>query len=232
MSEVISGGRGASGQGAADRERIAWEDTASATRLGPKKLGLALGSAGQGRPASAPGMARLISETPHRGAFFGPVRILSLRYILGPDRSAPTPMRPRRYANQYPRGSVPGPHPSGTMAVWRVRVPTPCILVILGGLALCLGATLLITAGGCAPGSAARPLVPGESALGRYIDLTHAFDEQTVYWPTEGGFKLIKGVRRSHRGGLLLCRASLRGRRARRDSHRCPHPLLRGRGTA
>ena len=47
MSEVISGGRGASGQGAADRERIAWEDTASATRLGPKKLGLALGSAGQ-----------------------------------------------------------------------------------------------------------------------------------------------------------------------------------------
>jgi kynurenine formamidase len=79
------------------------------------------------------------------------------------------------------------------MAAWRVRVPTPCIFVILGGLALCLGAALLITAGSCTPRSAARSLVPGESALGRYIDLTHAFDEQTVYWPTEEGFKLIKG---------------------------------------
>lgn len=76
------------------------------------------------------------------------------------------------------------------MAVWRVRVPTPYIFI----LALCLGATLLITAGGCAPRPAQRPPVPGESGLGRYIDLTHAFDEQTVYWPTEGGFKLMKGV--------------------------------------
>jgi len=79
------------------------------------------------------------------------------------------------------------------MAAWRVRVPTPRIFVILGGLVLCLGAALLITVGGCAPRPAARALLPGESAFGRYIDLTHAFDEQTVYWPTEEGFKLIKG---------------------------------------
>jgi kynurenine formamidase len=76
------------------------------------------------------------------------------------------------------------------MAVWRVRVPIPYIFI----LALCLGAALLITAGSCAPRPAQRPPVSGESGLGRYIDLTHAFDEQTVYWPTEGGFKLIKGV--------------------------------------
>jgi len=27
---------------------------------------------------------------------------------------------------------------------------------------------------------------------GRMIDLTHAFDEATIYWPTEDGFKLIR----------------------------------------
>lgn len=31
---------------------------------------------------------------------------------------------------------------------------------------------------------------PDESE--RFIDLTHAFDDQTVYWPTEDGFKLIR----------------------------------------
>ena len=36
---------------------------------------------------------------------------------------------------------------------------------------------------------AAGPLLPG----GRIIDLTHAFDEQTIYWPTEEGFVLEKG---------------------------------------
>lgn len=30
-------------------------------------------------------------------------------------------------------------------------------------------------------------------ARGEVIDLTHAFDEQTIYWPTEAGFKLEKG---------------------------------------
>jgi len=29
--------------------------------------------------------------------------------------------------------------------------------------------------------------------VGRMIDLTHRFDEQTIYWPTEEGFKLLRG---------------------------------------
>ena len=28
---------------------------------------------------------------------------------------------------------------------------------------------------------------------GRIIDLTHPFDEQTIYWPTEKGFQLLRG---------------------------------------
>ena len=27
----------------------------------------------------------------------------------------------------------------------------------------------------------------------RMIDLTHTFDETTIYWPTEEGFKLLRG---------------------------------------
>jgi kynurenine formamidase len=51
-------------------------------------------------------------------------------------------------------------------------------------LALGTAAALLLAA--CAPRSYA-PLPE------RYIDLTHAFDEHTVYWPTEEGFRLIRG---------------------------------------
>ena len=29
-------------------------------------------------------------------------------------------------------------------------------------------------------------------AEGRVVDLTHTFDESTIYWPTENGFKLVK----------------------------------------
>jgi kynurenine formamidase len=28
---------------------------------------------------------------------------------------------------------------------------------------------------------------------GRYVDLTHTFDERTIFWPTEPGFKLARG---------------------------------------
>ena len=37
-------------------------------------------------------------------------------------------------------------------------------------------------------GSAATPLVTD-----RIVDLTHSFDSDTIYWPTESGFKLIRG---------------------------------------
>ncbi len=58
--------------------------------------------------------------------------------------------------------------------------------------ALCSGAALGIATGGCAP-RGLEPLGGPLAQSGRYIDLTHAFDELTVYWPTEGGFSLIKG---------------------------------------
>ena len=32
------------------------------------------------------------------------------------------------------------------------------------------------------------------TALGRALDLTHAFDERTIYWPTEEGFVLERGT--------------------------------------
>ena len=38
---------------------------------------------------------------------------------------------------------------------------------------------------GCAP----RVELPS----GKFIDLTHSFDEQTIYWPTEKGFELERG---------------------------------------
>jgi kynurenine formamidase len=40
-----------------------------------------------------------------------------------------------------------------------------------------------------APSTAAQPV---ESS--RMIDLTHTFDETTIYWPTEEGFKLLRGM--------------------------------------
>ncbi len=43
----------------------------------------------------------------------------------------------------------------------------------------------MIASGGCAT------RVTGEG--GRYIDLTHSFDRETIYWPTEEGFRLIEG---------------------------------------
>ncbi|HVJ94868.1 MAG TPA: cyclase family protein [Labilithrix sp.] len=49
---------------------------------------------------------------------------------------------------------------------------------------------------GCAPGRARPPAcaVPssGFAVDARFIDLSHAYDEQTIYWPTEDGFKLEK----------------------------------------
>jgi kynurenine formamidase len=33
----------------------------------------------------------------------------------------------------------------------------------------------------------------GQLQAARLVDLTHAFDERTIYWPTESGFELIRG---------------------------------------
>ena len=47
--------------------------------------------------------------------------------------------------------------------------------IFLGGLAFT----------GCAPKM--------ELSSGKFVDLTHSFDEQTIYWPTEKGFELERG---------------------------------------
>lgn len=46
-------------------------------------------------------------------------------------------------------------------------------------------ATLALLASGCRTASPPAPF-----SAGRLVDLTHAFDEQTVYWPTAEGFRL------------------------------------------
>jgi kynurenine formamidase len=47
---------------------------------------------------------------------------------------------------------------------------------------------VVVTTAAVAAGLAAAE--PEAARGGRWIDLTHAFDEQTVFWPTEAGFKL------------------------------------------
>jgi kynurenine formamidase len=39
----------------------------------------------------------------------------------------------------------------------------------------------------------ARSIVAESGENGRTIDLTHTFDETTIYWPTEEGFRLLRG---------------------------------------
>jgi kynurenine formamidase len=43
---------------------------------------------------------------------------------------------------------------------------------------------------GCSPVVVAQPASPGAPLSGKWIDLTHSFDESTIYWPTAGGFEL------------------------------------------
>lgn len=38
-----------------------------------------------------------------------------------------------------------------------------------------------------------RPAVAGDPAGGRWVDLTHAFSSETIYWPTEPGFQFTRG---------------------------------------
>ena len=58
--------------------------------------------------------------------------------------------------------------------------------------ALCLVSTLLLS---CGPKEAADPFA------GRLVDLSHAYDEQTVFWPTAENFKLEKVAEGQTPGG-------------------------------
>src|SRR5262245_16295443 len=61
---------------------------------------------------------------------------------------------------------------------------------------------VLVSLLGCArhdPSAAPQPdpsvvtARPASMPTGKLIDLTHLFDEQTIYWPTEAGFLLERG---------------------------------------
>jgi kynurenine formamidase len=65
-----------------------------------------------------------------------------------------------------------------------------------GGVVAFLMASLL--ASGCGGPAAVAPVASARTtaasfAAGRWIDLTHSFDEQTIYWPTERGFQFERG---------------------------------------
>ena len=63
----------------------------------------------------------------------------------------------------------------------------------------------------------------------RLIDLTHPFDEQTIYWPTEDGFKLMPEAAGVTEQGYLLRRQPVHVRRTRRHAHRRAAAFLRER---
>ena len=72
------------------------------------------------------------------------------------------------------------------------------LIVLLAGLfACCTGCGKHAVDDATAPPSARRdaapprgPQVSGFLEPGRLVDLTHAFDADTLYWPTEAGFRL------------------------------------------
>ena len=53
-------------------------------------------------------------------------------------------------------------------------------------------ATLLIACVVGRPDLARTSGVPARAVRAAF-DLTHAFDQHTIYWPTEDGFKLLRG---------------------------------------
>ena len=57
-----------------------------------------------------------------------------------------------------------------------------------------LAAMLLAGCGGPAAQPPHAATAAREFAAGRWIDLTHAFDERTIYWPTEQGFQFEPGA--------------------------------------
>ena len=51
-----------------------------------------------------------------------------------------------------------------------------------------------LVAWGATLGTAADGIAPGRLADARWIDLTHAFDAATIYWPTQPGFRFEPGA--------------------------------------
>jgi kynurenine formamidase len=66
----------------------------------------------------------------------------------------------------------------------------PCVVVGL------LSCSLIIAQDGASPrtkSTAVNGDLPVTGGNTKLVDLTHSFDEQSIYWPTESGFRLEKG---------------------------------------
>ncbi len=66
------------------------------------------------------------------------------------------------------------------------------------------------------------PLTVATPPVGKLVDLTHPFDEHTIYWPTEKGFLFDRG-----NNGVTAKGYYYAANRARRHAPRCADPLLR-----
>ena len=91
-----------------------------------------------------------------------------------------------------------------------------------------LASLVLLTAvGACAPAAPDyRAVFDGTG--GQWVDLTHAFSESTIYWPTDtAGFQLDELAFGPTEGGWFLCVLSVRFGRAWRHPPRCADSLCR-----
>ncbi len=82
-------------------------------------------------------------------------------------------------------------------------------------------AAALLLAGGC---GGAEPTLPE----GTLVDLSHAFDEETIFWPTEEGFVLERGFEGMTEGGYYY--AAHRFRTAEHGGTHLDAPIHFGRG--
>ena len=79
-------------------------------------------------------------------------------------------------------------------------------------------------------GEAQPAAKPPDLATAKVVDLTHAFDEKTIYWPTSpSAFELKQQSLRTDAGRLVLLLELVLHARARRHAPRRADPLLEGR---
>ena len=81
----------------------------------------------------------------------------------------------------------------------------------------------------CFVATAAGAHEPVATALGPAVDLTHPFDADTIYWPTEEGFVLERGSAGRTEAGYWYEAHRMRARRARRHAPRRAGALPRRR---
>ncbi len=95
--------------------------------------------------------------------------------------------------------------------------------------ALALTAILVVAAASAAAGQTQKP---PDLATAKVVDLTHPFDEKTIYWPTSpSAFELKSLADGKTPGGLVLSLEHLLHARARRNAPGRPEPFRQGRAS-